>query len=168
MSAFLVQPGTMSRVIDLLLEQHHRPRVRSVSNDPDGKLVVEYEPDEFAGVPIRHRMDTLAGTRLAQKLYALNIEAVSQRYPYDTFDSMPGPCDKAGISEYQHEDRQWHYDPLQHYAALSCLIYQCSEGSVPETALYRDLCEAQRRLACEIISTRVPEAEKAGWDFAAA
>lgn len=42
------------------------------------------------------------------------------------------------------------YGIAQFYKSLACFIYQCSEGEVPETELYKMLEEAQDKLAYKI------------------
>jgi hypothetical protein len=52
---------------------------------------------------------------------------------------------------------------IQQYKSLSCLIYQCSEGSVPETVLYQQMLRRKIDLACEIIG-HLEEYDRADWD----
>jgi len=47
--------------------------------------------------------------------------------------------------------------------SLQCLIYQCSEGSVVKTGLYKKLIEVKNDLQDLIISD-MPEYKKAVWD----
>jgi hypothetical protein len=48
------------------------------------------------------------------------------------------------------------------YKAISCLLYQCAEGDVPECPLYQDLERLAARLAADIVRS-LPEYEKAPW-----
>lgn len=52
---------------------------------------------------------------------------------------------------------------VQLLKSLQCLIYQCSEGSVVETGLYKKLVEVKNDLA-ELIVRDLPEYENAVWD----
>jgi len=52
---------------------------------------------------------------------------------------------------------------IQLLKSLQCLIYQCSEGSVVETGLYKKLIEVKNDLQDLIISD-MPEYKKAVWD----
>jgi hypothetical protein len=63
---------------------------------------------------------------MGQQLYRLNAEAVLQRYgrPED-------------VRRYRYAVV---FSPLiQQLKSLNCLIYQCSEGTVPQTTLYQSL-----------------------------
>lgn len=48
------------------------------------------------------------------------------------------------------------------YKAISCLLYQCSEGNVPETSLFGELAKLRNDLA-GIIVCGLPEYEAAPW-----
>mgnify|MGYP000560194475 FL=1 len=52
---------------------------------------------------------------------------------------------------------------VQLLKSLQCLIYQCSEGSVVKTGLYKKLIEVKNDLQDLIISD-MPEYKKAVWD----
>ena len=71
----------------------------------------------------------------------------------------------AGVNERYGEDQAQEFRPLsfqyrsvlpptiiQTYKALGCLIYQCSEGNVTETDLYRTLNEISNWMAHKIVS----------------
>jgi len=52
---------------------------------------------------------------------------------------------------------------IQLLKSLQCLIYQCSEGSVIKTGLYKKLLEVKSDLQ-DLIIRDLPEYEKAVWD----
>lgn len=52
---------------------------------------------------------------------------------------------------------------IQLLKSLNCLIYQCSEGSVIKTGLYKKLLEVKSDLQ-DLIIRDLPEYEKAVWD----
>src|SRR5258708_27614180 len=84
------------------------------------------------------------------KLYGLNAEAVLQRYDRPE-DVQEYRC--AVVSP-----------PLiQQLKSLSCLIYQCSEGNVPQTALYQSLVRRKIDLTNEIVCNS-EEYDRADWD----
>ena len=85
-------------------------------------------------------------TDLGRRLYEMNLAAVTQRYPDDTKNTAPGPCDisdihdsyiftEASPDQLAATPLDWIIDlgddPL--LLALRCLRYQCSEGDVPDT-----------------------------------
>lgn len=78
-------------------------------------------------------------TRLGQKLYRLNQLAVFDRY--HALDPIP---------KYQF----CHIAPsdVQALKCLRCLIYQCAEGDVINTPLFRKVDRASRRLAKMVLA----------------
>lgn len=96
----------------------------------------------LTGFPSLVGSDATAAGRV---LFTLNIAAVRWRYP-DTIadpEAMPGPegAHALGRTYVFHEVP---VTPAQALKSLQCLIYQCSEGSVPGTALYKTLARIAR------------------------
>ena len=92
-----------------------------------------------------------AGTKIGRKLFLLNRKALRARYgcstlglPYFVFDKW------ADVS------------PVEQFKAISCLLYQCCEGKVPNSPLYDELNRAAGQLAQAIIQES-PEYEQASW-----
>ena len=88
---------------------------------------------------------------LGQALLDLNVRAVNERYP----------------NEEPEVASVYHYTPrnkpvMQMFKSLQCLQYQCSEGNVPEDALYKRMDKAFNHLMFEIISN-LPEYREAKW-----
>jgi len=87
---------------------------------------------------------------LGQQLLNLNTKAVDRRYnernPVELYQYHPEFAGK-----------------VQVYKSLRCLLYQCSEGNIPETKLFQDLDRYAYRMARVIIGD-LPEYEKAAWD----
>jgi hypothetical protein len=87
--------------------------------------------------------------KLGQVLWVMNIGAVNQRYK-----------EKNPISLYYYE-----YYPtniIQTYKSLQCYLYQCAEGNVLKTSLYKDLDKLSCDIADKIISD-LPEYKNAEW-----
>ena len=84
-----------------------------------------------------------------QRLWNLNTKAVDQRYdekiPVELYKFSPEPCGK-----------------VQLLKSLHCFLYQCSEGNVPESELYRDVDRLSNNLAVEIIDA-MPEYQSSEW-----
>ena len=106
---------------------------------------------------------------IGRQLFEMNIEAVMQRYPdcRDTPDNMPGWQGCETMAEtYQAprlaSGRLMRPALCDGYKALTCLRYQCSEGNVTETVLYKKLCECIADVANEIV-TGLPEYDAAVW-----
>ena len=94
--------------------------------------------------------------RLACELYEMNREAVKQRY------NEPEDSDYIKIPD----DFNWDGGKIDKYQCLKsirCLRYQCSEGNVPETKLYRFLDELISCWSSYVIE-QLPEYSSAIWD----
>ncbi len=94
------------------------------------------------------------GDLLGNRLLAMNARAVASRYR----DAHEVFVDK------------FRYLPLfpskmVQLKAIDCLIYQCTEGKVPEEQLYKELESAQHALMRDIV-THLPEYDAAPWDAA--
>ena len=89
--------------------------------------------------------------RLANDLFQMNVNAVKQRYSGDT-------------EEYTYQFRtSINVRPaVEVYKAAQCLLYQCSEGNVPDTSLYKALNQFCSDLA-EVIIANMPEYKSAYW-----
>jgi hypothetical protein len=91
----------------------------------------------------------IARDGLARDLLNLNVLALQHRYganPKDYEDA---------ISAYS--DPQASSNPYQLLKSTNCLIYQCSEGDVPEAPLYKEL-----ERASEALSVRLGEPDMSG------
>lgn len=94
-------------------------------------------------------LKTLDPQKLGQSLWDMNAEAVDQRYS----ENNPRTIYRYGCEAMNQVER---------YKAMECFLYQCSEGDVPETPLYRDMERIKNELGADIIS-RLPEYEAASW-----
>lgn len=88
----------------------------------------------------------------AKRLYNMNLDAISQRY-------ASGAGDDYG---YQFKNRLPIGCKVALYKKIRCLIYQCSEGDVPETDLYKQLNEISNALAHDIV-THSKEYDNVAW-----
>jgi hypothetical protein len=140
MSAFVISPETMSRAVRAICARNSY-----------GQII-----PTFAGVDTSAKN---ACTLIGRRLFTLNVEAVMQRYPDDN------------ASEYAYTETfelLTPNNPAMHrgkaliagYKALGSLAYQCSEGDVPQTDLYRELRTAMGAIAEQIV-TNLPEYEAA-------
>lgn len=147
MSAFVVGPETMDQVVRLILK---------------GGLA-----RTFAGCFIDSG-EAKTADEIGRKLFAVNVEAVCQRYPDCRVDpsNMPGiegahelPANYRFSGNFKPLSRA---DRIRAHKALKCLIYQCSEGDVTETPGYAEM----ERLAAdnaEAIVNELPEYKSAEW-----
>lgn len=109
-------------------------------------------PGYSARVALRERLG--GGSRatpesLGAALWSLNHDAVNARYR-----------EQGAPERYVYERR--HAPLAAVYKAVSCLIYQCSEGDMPQTDAYAALVRLKAAVADEIIGS-MPEYEAAPW-----
>jgi hypothetical protein len=93
-----------------------------------------------------------AGTNIGKKLFILNRRALRARY---------GRGDHLPVPEFVFE-RWADAKPVEQFAAMRCLLYQCHEGKVHESRLYDELNHAAGELAQRIVQD-LPEYDKASW-----
>lgn len=158
MSAFVIDRNTMEKCVRAICAEGRY-----------GKIV-----RLFDGTPTD---DPDAMTNIGRRLFALNIVACEERYPdcKRNPDSLPGPCDTEGrstaletaasffVNAPRFRPVPMSQEPLvAGYKAMTCLRYQCSEGNVPDTALFKELARAIGEIACAIVEA-LPEYEAAPW-----
>jgi len=140
MSAFVVQDETINQVVRFLW-LHRDPR-----GGTEPRFLVKQ-----AGYDLNTPEDR---ERLASAMFALNVEAVNQRYGPDQAQRFR-PLD-------------FHYSegipttPVATLKLLGCWFYQCSEGDVPETELYQLMYQVERSIAYQIVTSSA-EYDRAPW-----
>lgn len=127
MSAFIVSDETINRVIAFL---HYKTSARYY-----------YPLHIFEG---RYDLsDRGTCESLAQAMFALNVEAVKQGYPHKAAE------------EFRPLDFQFRLvipgDSLETLKDLECWLYQCTEGSVVETELFKLMEETSHLMALDIV-----------------
>jgi len=130
-----------------------------VSSDCINSIVtyLHKESDRFDWLTERTKINVAAKSdlpRMASALHQLNCEAIGQRYT-----SVVLRSDLKG----QH----FYFRPVERpaiavYKAVSCLLYQCMEGDVPEQDLYQVLELISHRIAMNIVEA-LPEYDAAPW-----
>lgn len=98
----------------------------------------------------------VAGVAVA--MARLNVRAVNYRYGERTPVNVALMIDKAKL--HVRDDRL--AGKVQRAKSLDCLLYQCSEGKVPNTKLYREIARLRDRLNADIVG-EVPEYSEAVW-----
>jgi hypothetical protein len=124
------------------------------------------DPRYVKGIPqgIENLPRQEIGTLYANTLYAANIRSVMARYPEDTVDSIPGPCDKPeqiAVTHKHYEHINWVLKPVQILKMLNCLEYQSCEADDWEKSTAFNLLEAIRRAAIR----QLPGYDDAPWDY---
>lgn len=82
---------------------------------------------------------------LAKALYDLNVRALKERY--EDYQKFILPFEFTAGVFFDNEKGK-----AQAYMSLSCFLYQCFEGTVPETELFKKLENFRVKMAKEIAS----------------
>lgn len=150
MSAYVVEPKTINRILTSL--SYGLKANQSVANEAKRRLnKIEWDIDST-----EHLRD------LGQAMYNLNVNAVSQRYPEDTEATLPGTHNTKTQELTRFKFKEEHCSTLQTYQSLRCWLYQCAEGNVTETALYKTFEKIKDGLARHIIE-ELPEYDQTEW-----
>jgi len=128
MSAFMVDDITINKVLAWIRYDRHgkwisRMLAKDLGTEVKGHAALE---------------------SLGHRLFRMNILAISQRYG-------EGEAEKFRPLDYKYES-VLPSTKIQTYKSLQCLMYQCAEGIVPETNLYKAMDNFQNRLARDIVS----------------
>lgn len=142
MSAFIVEPQSVCRIVKWLNEEPDRPALES---NPKPCLENYDTLFEFHMARAKWR------DKLARDLHAMNLRAVNARY------SESNPPELVKYTEPSCATS------IQVYKTMRCFLYQCSEGDCPELPLYKSLEAVTYRMAAEIVA-ELPEYEAAKWE----
>jgi hypothetical protein len=136
MSAFIVSDATINKVIGWLNDSERRQYLRPILRTAE---IPEHDADWTS--------------KLGASMFTLNVEAVNARYG-------------AGqASEFRPLDYTFEWElaaDVQVLKSLSCWLYQCAEGDVPERPLYKAFRKLEGQIARNIVAN-LPEWEKAEW-----
>lgn len=140
----------------------HSSRPHGMNVDP------RYFKHEGGDERMYGRPEEEIATYYANILYCENIRSVQGRYPNDTFEDLPGPCDKAEQLEVssleafaQYSDARLTLTPLDILKMCDCLEYQsCESADYRETLAWR-LLGMIRRAAWRAL----PGYDDAPWEY---
>jgi len=141
MSAYVVDTETVDRIIWAL-------RMCNTDRAMHWPRLGDRLSNLFLGNDEEQAVNTAA---FGQELLAMNVAAVEARYN----ERDPEP-------EYTQVRACVGLTPVQAYKSVSCYLYQCSEGDVPEWPLYQVLREWQSDLAHMIVAN-LPEYKNGSW-----
>jgi len=134
MSAFIVEPNTINRIVTFMAnDRHNQHRFE--------KFRKSFHVDPHDSPEAKQIVGSL--------LLTLNIRAVNKRY-----------ADTQTVEFYWFAWEQ--VPPIQAYKSLRCWLYQCAEGTVPQSELFLLMSEYQGCVAENIVS-QLPEFETAAW-----
>ena len=138
MSAFMVNTTVMAKVVTAVL-------LNLDTFDGEGTCRVA-----LLAAPTDAQKE--AGTKIGRKLFLMNREALRAKY---------GNGEHLRLPEFVFE--KWaDATPIEQFAAMRCLLYQCCEGKVPDSRQYQALNGAAGELAQRIVQD-LPEYDKASW-----
>ena len=138
MSAFIVNTTVMAKVVTAILL--NRDTFDSESTCRTALLATPTAAQKEVG------------TKIGQKLFTMNRRALHARC---------GDGEQLRLPEFVFE--KWaDSTPIEQFAALRCVLYQCHEGKVHESPLYGELNHAAGELAQRILQD-LPEYQKASW-----
>lgn len=124
-----------------------------------------------AGIRQAHITDARHDTWITKDLSLLSASNLQGRYKYlfDKLYELNQMALKERYGEKQDFGSSYIFSivcapsQMQLFKHLRCLVYQCSEGDVPETLLYKDLGKLVEAIAVDIVG-KMPEYEVASWD----
>ena len=125
MSAYFVEYSTIDNIIS---------GIKASRYDPPNWISKHYLPASFNSMR----------SRIGKQLLLLNAKALKARYG-DQIAKM-----RSDICKYKFTPRP-HVSIFQFYKSLSCLHYQCCEGDIPETQLYKDMSKLLDQIAHHIV-----------------
>ena len=137
MSAFIVEEKTIDVVVSYLAKEANLELTRREFKKLGYDVTTE-----------------IGAERLANAMYGLNVMAVEQRY-----DDIEGMITSGGFG---FKFISWK-SKIEVYKKLTCWLYQCLEGNIPEHPLYKALKEFSNTLAHDIVSD-LPEYEAILWE----
>lgn len=153
MSSFIVENKTINRIVnfcfwehDSILKYEIQRELKKIGFDL-WSLSNDYETDRIL-------------KSFGEELLKLNLLAFYDRYNHreDIIKNI-----KEAIQDYIYEDialkDRTHIQVLK---SIECFLYQCCEGEIPESNLYKALEKIAENLKSHIIN-QIPEYEKAVW-----
>ena len=138
MSAYIVEHKTINRIVNKL--------VREVRDNLDSYIIQEKLSE--LGYDLTNNSDA---EKLAKDMFMLNLNAVSQRYD----EEIPAP-----VFLFQEK----HIASLvQTLKSLNCWMYQCTEGDIPGSKLYKFFAKMFKNYLLKRIVYGLPEYDQAEW-----
>jgi len=139
MSAFMVEDQTINRIVTWIKREVQTAR---------------YALDRLAR---KYNVDLTSDTwdeTLANAMFQLNVDGVHARYGNGKAEQF-----RPLNFTYKPEGDTFRVQVLK---SLQCWMYQCNEGDVPQTKLYRFFEEVENYLALQIVMD-LPAYDKAKW-----
>lgn len=139
MSAFMVNTSVMAKVVTAILQ------------NADEFAEIETFRGHLVDDPLTDGQKK-AGTKIGRKLFLMNRRALCARYGRGEHLRLPGFVFEKWADA----------TPVEQFAAMRCLLYQCCEGKVPDSHQYQALNCTAGELAQRIVQD-LPDYDKASW-----
>ena len=140
MSAFIVRDKTINRVVTWMAEETRR--------NP-------YFAQKIEQGLLLSTDDNLWEAKLAQAMFQLNIDGVNARYGL-------GEAQKFKTVDFTYQS-EYARDKVQVIKSLQCWLYQCCEGRIMYSPMYRFFDEWVVRYLMSQIIDALPTYNKAEW-----
>ena len=151
MSAYVVDPKVINTIVSAL--------ENAIAQE--GKYPSRFPDLRYMKFTLIRDAVTSDPADFGKTLYAMNINAVEQRYPDG---DLPGTYDDNDqLATYQYKRISW--DMINKYQVMkniSCYLYQCSEGDVDQLPLFQAMSELKAAMAIHFVESSA-EYEKATW-----
>ncbi len=145
MSAFIVENACLENIVGHLSRLQHGS-MEAYSRRPLEELGYNFD-------------DSDSLLKLAKDMMRMNCAGVNSRYGSNEIDlyvkNVKFKADRFGFPSSRPS-------PAQVYKSLGCLLYQCSEGDVPEQPLFKALEQVKIAIADDIIRA-LPEYDSLVW-----
>lgn len=138
MSAFVVEDKTINRAVSFIAFDREGQWIRS-------------EIETHLGIDL---VTDIGRETLGKLMFSLNCDAVNQRYGDNEAQEFR-PLDYKFRMEV-------HTSRIHAFKALQCWSYQCCEGDIEDSELYK-VMERVKGCMAEMIVTRLDAYEKANW-----
>lgn len=150
MSAFMMSKESLAKITAYVHREITEDKYRLDYIQDIRDTCHEYEKANKKVVNIGY----VSNETLYRVLELMNTESLRQRY---------GDAIEENISESVPTIPFWGYlSKVEIYKLLNCYTYQCCEGNVPETKLYKAIKKLEADLCHDIVSS-MPEYQAAVW-----
>jgi len=147
MSSFMCEDKTVNRIISFLVydkigKEAHKiiKKVTGIDLEIKGSDEIYEAQVNLFGVKLRD-----LNIKALNERYGDNIEELNEQYPFNGFDWKAETPSR-----------------MQMLKSLGCFTYQCNEGNIDKTAIFKMLRQIELSLAYDII-TDAPEYDEAEW-----
>jgi len=144
MSSFIVKDKSINKIVTFFIKC-------SYDNEMSNSLIGDILTEEGYNLNYKENDLNPDAQRLSEYMKGLNLNAVNYRYNEDLQDF------KIKFEEITENNE------FQILKSLQCFLYQCSEGEIPETKLFKMLKEIEEVLKNKVLDG-IEDYKKAKWE----